>query len=259
MCSNLVTGGFRNRANFKTASYFTLGDLDLFPKQPAPAPPYPPSPTDIPDEPRDACLPIVISVEKKDSECMRQQEPADLFAPSLEDARPRKQPYSVRATFLTAFFGGPFAALAFIWLSVRRIGREHADRLLWATALIVTVLVVGAASAWLQMTAPLPGTERFSEGDHDAHSAEPVREGTEQTNEAQRFPTRPLRVGLQLWGLAFVGLFYLRYKAFITAAEMRDELPSPWRAALACIVLGAVVQVVLGLAIVFVARTLARS
>jgi len=51
----------------------------------------------------------------------------ELLRPSLGDAVAARAPYSVRTTFLTAFFGGPLAALAIIVLNSVRLRRWLPD------------------------------------------------------------------------------------------------------------------------------------
>jgi hypothetical protein len=51
----------------------------------------------------------------------------ELLRPSLGDTDAMRAPYSVRTTFLTAFFGGPLAALAIIALNSVRLRRWLPD------------------------------------------------------------------------------------------------------------------------------------
>lgn len=53
---------------------------------------------------------------------------SDLLQPSLgEQAAPRRSPYSTQAHFLSAFFGGPFAALAMSGINAARLDRLRRD------------------------------------------------------------------------------------------------------------------------------------
>lgn len=60
----------------------------------------------------------------------------DLFVPSLQGYS-GELPYSKRASFLVAFFGGPFAAIVFSFLNGNRTGRVDPTRLGVAVGLTV--------------------------------------------------------------------------------------------------------------------------
>lgn len=60
----------------------------------------------------------------------------ELLRPSLGTSRIAKAPYSVRTTFLTAFFGGPFAAVAITAINSIRLQRVGRDALPLAAVLV---------------------------------------------------------------------------------------------------------------------------
>jgi hypothetical protein len=65
---------------------------------------------------------------------------ADLLQPSLgEQAAPRRSPYSQQVHFLSAFFGGPFAALALAGINAVRLDRIARDA--WWIALCALLYV----------------------------------------------------------------------------------------------------------------------
>jgi hypothetical protein len=60
----------------------------------------------------------------------------DLLQPSLtDDAPPAAAPYSVQTTFLTGFFGGPFAAIAIFAVNSFRLRRVPRDVPAWLVML----------------------------------------------------------------------------------------------------------------------------
>src|SRR5262245_9774550 len=64
----------------------------------------------------------------------------ELLQPSLaDDARPAAAPYSVQTTFLTGFFGGPFAATAIFITNAVRMKRVARDAPVWIAMLIAIV------------------------------------------------------------------------------------------------------------------------
>jgi hypothetical protein len=53
-------------------------------------------------------------------------------------------PYSVQATFLTGFFGGPFGAIAIQVLNSIRLRRLARDVPIWIALLLVTLIGIWA-------------------------------------------------------------------------------------------------------------------
>lgn len=135
-----------------------------------------------------------------------------LLRPSLAARAPGEPLYSVRASFLTAFFGGVFAASFFCALSARRAGRLSKD--LWI--LVLAAVAWGAVLVWAGhgiATESLPSW--FSVGDS---------------------PQRGVRYAGRALGMALFGLVYLRHRHIYRAlALVGEEPPSPWRAALGAI------------------------
>jgi peptidoglycan hydrolase-like protein with peptidoglycan-binding domain len=68
----------------------------------------------------------------------------DLLQPTLTGAAPAAAPYSVQTTFLTGFFGGPFAALAILAMNSFRLRRLARDALVWGALLVL--LAMGGTS-----------------------------------------------------------------------------------------------------------------
>ena len=64
--------------------------------------------------------------------------------PTLTGTAPAAAPYSVQTTFLTGFFGGPFAALAILAMNSFRLRRIARDALVWSA-----LLVLLAIGGWL--------------------------------------------------------------------------------------------------------------
>jgi hypothetical protein len=74
-----------------------------------------------------------------------------LLQPSLIGAGPQASMYAARAGFYTAFFGGPFAAVAFSALNSRRAARSATDAPWQLLAFCTSVAVIWALfkpSAW---------------------------------------------------------------------------------------------------------------
>jgi hypothetical protein len=63
----------------------------------------------------------------------------ELLRPSLEGSAVAKAPYSTRTTFLTAFFGGPLAAIAITALNSVRLQRVMRDLAPLGAALVAYV------------------------------------------------------------------------------------------------------------------------
>jgi hypothetical protein len=64
----------------------------------------------------------------------------ELLQPSLaDDSPPASAPYSVQTTFLTGFFGGPFAATAIFITNAVRMKRMARDAPVWIAMLVAIV------------------------------------------------------------------------------------------------------------------------
>lgn len=131
-----------------------------------------------------------------------------LLQPTLETSAPVPL-VSPNATFLTAFLGGPWAALWVCGVNVRRLGRVRRElpTLVLGVALGVVALALAAiAAARPELVAGL------------------VPSGW-------RAATAVRRLGTVL-GLATWGVFYLRLRPYYRAAELGGEFARPWRVTL---------------------------
>ncbi|MDY7094127.1 MAG: hypothetical protein SX243_14250 [Acidobacteriota bacterium] len=135
-----------------------------------------------------------------------------LLRPSLA-ARATAEPlYSVRASFLTAFFGGVFATSVFCGLSARRAGRLQKDLWILVLASVAWAVILVWAGHGI-VTNSLPAW--LSVGDSSQ---------------------RGVRYAGRVLGLALFGIIYLRHRFIYRAlALVGDEPPNPWRAALTAI------------------------
>lgn len=141
----------------------------------------------------------------------------DLLQPTLaHDRNPSRAPYSVQAIFLTAFFGGPLAAVGILGANayfLRRLSRD-------APALIAMVLA-SMAAVWV-----LYGTD----------GGAPARAWLEATlgSNGRRLVTRFI-------ALMLVGLGYLLHRAEQRNADFLGlKRPNGWIGGLICTVLGGV-------------------
>jgi hypothetical protein len=75
----------------------------------------------------------------------------DLLRPSLRGAAVLSAPYSTRVGMLTAFFGGPFAAVALQGINAHRLGRLGREAVLLA-GLLLSIL---ALDLWVRRTGAL--------------------------------------------------------------------------------------------------------
>ncbi len=135
-----------------------------------------------------------------------------LLEPSL-GAQVLKPPYSVRAGFLVAFFGGPFASIGLAALNSQRNARLKRDG--WFLALLVlavAALVIGVGVLSRSPPVWLPG-------------------GTER-----RFFIRAL-------ALLVFGAVFLRHRSLYAASELRGEdAPPAWGVGILACVVGNLVQ-----------------
>jgi hypothetical protein len=139
-----------------------------------------------------------------------------LLQPTLATA-PAKRPYSVRACYLVAFFGGSFAITIFGALTARRMGTLSKD--LWLFAATAVLSVVGLywatdAAVHHQLPAWLSGLGK---------------------------PTQTLRYMFRAFGLAVVGVFYLMRRDIWRAAQLNGDAPSPWQMGIFSIVVSTLV------------------
>jgi hypothetical protein len=131
----------------------------------------------------------------------------DLLRPSLQasDAG-QKAIYSTTAGYLTAFFGGPFAAIGMSALNAWRLGRLRADALAMVAALALTFTVF----------AFLLRPDAFGQPDLE-------------------ITTRSIRLATRVLGLALFGAFWLLHKRYYRGMQLLGlPPPNPWPAAIAC-------------------------
>jgi hypothetical protein len=146
----------------------------------------------------------------------------DLLEPSLQQAIVERPLYSVRAGFLTSFFGGVYAAAIFGLVNAARMRRLGKDAwlcagavLLWSAFLVWSAQFIGATSApeWLGWL-----------GD----------------------PGRTVRRISNAAGLLLFGLQYLRQRSLYKAYSLsgRDH-PNPWPLGLSSVAAAAALTFVL--------------
>lgn len=145
--------------------------------------------------------------------------PDDLLQPSLAQAdQAQKATYSSTAGYLTAFIGGPFAAVTMAGLNswrLRRLGRD-------ALPLVAAVALSAGLSVWLMRPEWLGLA------------------GVEISGTNARFAARVL-------ALLLFGGFWLLHRRYYRGAELLGlERPNPWLGGLACVLVGLAVSLLLG-------------
>lgn len=143
----------------------------------------------------------------------------ELLRPSLGDADAARAPYSVRTTFLTAFFGGPLAALAIIALNSVRLRR-------WLPDLpVLGVVLVGFIALVLAL-------DRTDWG------------GSFRAYLYGMAGQRALTYFFRLIALGFFGMGYALHRKEQRSADLVGMArPNGWIAGIACGIGGLVVQV----------------
>jgi hypothetical protein len=144
-----------------------------------------------------------------------------LLQPSLSNQdKPVAAPYSVQATFLTGFFGGPFGAIAIQVLNSIRLRRLTRDVPIWTALVLVTLAAIWAL--------------------HQTDSGGEIRTWFTET-----LGDRNLRLAYRLLALSFVAVGY-----FLHRVEQRSTdhagltRPNGWGAGLACVFGGSILLVV---------------
>ena len=146
-----------------------------------------------------------------------------LLQPTLGDRVKATSIYSVRASFMVAFFGGPFAAVIFGGLNSRRLGRLGKDAWLLILGLLGFCAYTAAIGYGL-----------------DAFGFEASSSSTELTREQ----SRTFRMIARVLGLAFFGGIFLLHRPFHKAAELvREDSPSPWGPGIAASLVGGLISV----------------
>jgi hypothetical protein len=138
-----------------------------------------------------------------------------LLTPELPRVAAGKPMYSVRAGFMVAFFGGPIAATLFSALNSLHRNRLWKDLPVYVAGLTLAVgLLVYALFE--------PEAFWFNASDTGLGSF--------------RYVFRAL-------GLVLFGAYYLLHKQLYRAEEfLGDKPPSPWRAGIACFLLGSLIS-----------------
>lgn len=122
--------------------------------------------------------------------------------------------YSSNALFLTAFFGGAFALLAFAAINVQRLGRVRRD----AGYLLLGLALTVALAIFLYR----PG---------------------QQWSVAGLTPAASARLAWRSFALLLaMGVFLLHRRYYRSMSLVGLEPPSPWAAAIGCSLLGLVAQ-----------------
>ncbi|MCW5621944.1 MAG: hypothetical protein KIS79_12635 [Burkholderiales bacterium] len=145
----------------------------------------------------------------------------DLLRPSLSGGdSPVSAPYSMQTTFLTGFFGGPFAAIAIFAINSFRLRRISRDLPVGIGMLLVVLLGMwvlhrtapgGAALAWLEAS----------------------------------LGSRSIRFVHQMAGLLIVGAAYLLHRREQRNSDLLGlKRPNGWVAGIACILLGTALSIV---------------
>src|SRR5690349_3436290 len=143
----------------------------------------------------------------------------DLLRPTLSDDVRTAAPYSVQTTFLTGFFGGPFAALAILATNSVRLRRVSSD-----AAVLGAILVVLALGGWLLFHSNAGADLRGMFND--------------------QFGDRAARFSGQAAGLAVVGIGYLLHrKEQVNADLMGVTRPNGWIGGLLCMIVGVTLSV----------------
>lgn len=145
--------------------------------------------------------------------------PAHLLQPSISP-QGTFSVYSPRATFMTAFFGGPFAAVLIHALNMKRLGRWRVQAPALAAALVVALLF----SVYQAVAMARPHLLPFGDA-VPANSAN----GT-------------LRILARVVALVVWGALYLRFRTLYRASQLAAEHPPGFKAGLACALIGGGIQ-----------------
>jgi hypothetical protein len=132
----------------------------------------------------------------------------DLLQPSIGRVdSPQRAIYSATAGYLTAFFGGPFAAIGMAGLNAWRLGRLRTDALALAGGI---ALAVGLVAFLLR----------------------PELFGYQELE----FAARDVRIASRVLALLLFGAYWLMHRRYYRGMQILGlEPPRPWPAAIACV------------------------
>jgi hypothetical protein len=148
----------------------------------------------------------------------------DLLQPSLRHGQLRRPPYSVRAGFFVAFFGGLLATVGFAALNAVRT-----DRLLRDAPVLGFLALVGCAlPIWLGHAAQAGTLPSFIS----------VFGGERQ---GARLLARTVAIA------AFGGIYWLQRDMHVTRELRGQDAPSPWAPGILACVAGGIVEVLLAM------------
>jgi hypothetical protein len=144
----------------------------------------------------------------------------DLLQPSLtEDRTDATALYSATAGYVTSFFGGPIAAIAFAGVNSRRLGRLRADAP-WLTG----GLALFAVALWWAFDGRYPAS-------------------------VQPWVQENLRIAARGLGLLYFGAIYLLHRRHYRAMTMMGiESPNGWVVGFACGAIGVLSIIAIGVA-----------
>lgn len=142
----------------------------------------------------------------------------ELLQPSLEKHDETQKPiYSATAGYLTAFVGGPFAAIAMASVNSWRLRRLAADAvpLLAVTAVCVGILIFLLHPEWFGQ-------------------------------ESMHFERKDTRIWSRVFGLVVFSAFWLLHRRYYRGMElMGQEPPNAWIGGIGCILAGTAVTYLL--------------
>lgn len=146
----------------------------------------------------------------------------DLLQPSLREGQLQRPPYSVRAGFFVAFFGGLPAAVGFALLNSVRTERVPRDAP-WLAALAGVAVALSVWLGYASQTGTLPSFISAFGGE-----------------------TQGTRLFTRAVAIAGFGLVYWRQRDMHVTRELRgQDAPSAWVPGIIACVAGGIVQIVL--------------
>ena len=141
----------------------------------------------------------------------------DLLQPSLSGDMPARPIYSAQAGFWVAFFGGPMAIALFGGLNARRLGRLRREWPLYAGAAVIFFVL----SVVFFLSPDLVGMDPQATGEQ----------------------SRSFRLGSRGFALiVWLTMFALHRRFHRAAVMLGEDPPSPWKPAIAFIVIGILVS-----------------